>query len=104
MFNINLFYTRIILVYLALYVVNMNLNVFLDWTKPGYCIEIAEETDAEESEKTKEVTEENEYKISRDINYSHIVLSSLYQNDILRCDTRLLPPPYLLAFSPPPEV
>jgi hypothetical protein len=103
MLNINLFYTRIILVYLALYMVNMNLNVFVDWTKPGYCVEIAEETDAEESEKTKELTEENEFKISRDINYSHIVLSSLYRNDILRYDTRLFPPPYLLGFSPPPE-
>ena len=66
MFNINLFYTRIILVYLALYMVNMNLNVFVDWTKSGYCIEIAEETDAEESEKTKELTEENEYKTLMD--------------------------------------
>ncbi|MBL7789954.1 MAG: hypothetical protein JNL75_09035 [Chitinophagales bacterium] len=103
MLNINLFYTRIILVYLAFYMVNMNLNVFVDETKSGYCIDIAEETDAEESEKTKELSEENEYKISRVINYSHITLSRIYRNDILRCDTRLFPPPYLLAFSPPPE-
>jgi hypothetical protein len=103
MLDINLFYTRIILVYLALYMVNMNLNVFVDWTKSGYCIEIAEETDAEESEKTKELTEENEYKISRDINHSHIVLSSIYLDDIHQYNTRLLPTPYLLDFSPPPE-
>lgn len=104
MLSINLFYTRVVLVYLALYMVNMNLNVFVDWTKAGYSIELAEESDAEGSEKTKELAEENEYKISRKIDFSHILSSQINSGDENKFDIRLLPSPYLLDFSPPPEL
>jgi len=100
---INLFYTRFVFVYLTLFIININLNIFVDTNKTEYTSEIAEENDSEEQEDSKSFSESDDYFIttvkSQKYGFEPNRIGKVYH--CLNED--LIPSPYLLISSPPPE-
>lgn len=100
---INLFYTRIVLVYLTFFIINMNLNIFVDNNKIQYASEIAEENDAEEQEDSKNFSENDDFFITTFKSQKNSI-EPYYFSKVYQClNEDLIPSPFLLISSPPPE-
>lgn len=100
---INLFYTRIVLVYLTLFIINMNLSIILDNNKIQYESEFAEENDAEKQEDLKSFSENDTY-IMATLKSHRNSLEPYQPSKVYQClNEDLIPSPYVLISSPPPE-